>query len=427
MAGSAVHADVPPSPIASAFLAGACPGTTTYDPTVNTGGAIENTLEVFGARLTSYNAGNVVPLYDAFGGSALLDAAGNVHPNSVAYPPLCGTRYVAAAGGPVSEWMFCTDIASQSCGDVDSSGNIVDHDGQPVNPMTSLTGNSRLSSQQEKIISYLIRHGHSYAGVGSQSWGGVTTARSDEGTSERAALQTLVWCISDGGDGSADFDATCNANMDTAEQSRILALIPDNPELSLQGMTGGSALKVGDTARMSLTTNIYNQPIALAVTGSADSALSACAGNATINGAAITVVGTNPVVASTVTLCATATTAGTVRVDVSASPASVQQIGWSQSVNPALVPPCQVYATFHAARLGTVSGTASALFAAAPTSTTPAVPSTTRRSSTLADSGSMTGIWLLPPLLAIAAGAGAIAVARHNRKARPGNENRSHG
>lgn len=160
VAGSAARADIPPSPVASTFVAAACAGTTAFDPTVNAGGAIENLLQVFGARLASYNAGNVVPLYDAYGGSVLLDAAGNVHSGSVAYPPLCGTRYVAAAGGPVSEWMFCTDLESQSCGDVDSNGNIVDRDGHVIDPMTSLTGNSRLSGQQQKIIAYLIRHGH---------------------------------------------------------------------------------------------------------------------------------------------------------------------------------------------------------------------------------------------------------------------------
>lgn len=63
--------DVPPAPVTE-FRAPVCAGTTSQDPKqVNPGDHHGETdlTRVFGARLVSYNKGNVVPLYDTFGGA----------------------------------------------------------------------------------------------------------------------------------------------------------------------------------------------------------------------------------------------------------------------------------------------------------------------------------------------------------------------
>ena len=116
LTGAPANADVPQPPITASFTAPSCAGQTTSDPAANTGYAVVDLTQVFGGRLASYNAGHVVPLYDAFGGSVLLTDAG-VNTGDAAYPPLCATRYVESLGTAVSEWMFCTDRLAQTCGD----------------------------------------------------------------------------------------------------------------------------------------------------------------------------------------------------------------------------------------------------------------------------------------------------------------------
>lgn len=365
MSGTA-HADVPDPSLELPFNAPLCAGTTDFDPVVNPGMAVEDTTLVFGERLQSYNAGHVVPLYDAYGGTILIDGEGVVGPNA-AYPPICGTRYDATVGGSVSEWMFCTDISSDSCGDTDAEGRIVDSNGTPVNPMTDLDVNPKLSADQEKLISYLVQNGHSYAGVGNQAWGGVAVAQSGGNTNERNALQTLVWCISDPAlPGSSDFAATCEANLSADEQQRILTLIPDVPELELAFANTDAVLEVGGTASFVLTTNVYNQPIELVLTGSANPEWTVCAGDAVLDGQTLTVTGTDPSQSTTVTVCATAQQAGTTEILATATPPSTQHVSWAQSQNNPTAEPCQVFATFREVQKVQVASSASASFTEKP-------------------------------------------------------------
>lgn len=310
----------------------------------------------------------MVPLYDSFGGSVLLTDEG-VNTDDAAYPPLCGTRYVASIDAAVSEWMFCTDRDSQTCGDTDAEGRLVGRDGNPVNQMTGLDANPKLTSDQERLIAYLIQHGHSYEGTGSQSWGGATVARSDIGTNERNALQTLVWCISDPpavGD-DEDYSQTCADNMDQGEQSRLLAMIPESPELQLAFSDSVTSLAVGAIGRFTLSTNVLNQPITVSFDGTASVSWSVCAGDASLRGALLTVAGTNSSQTQEIVLCATASSPGTASVRVSATPPSVEHVGWSQSVNGGLEPPCQVYATFHEELRSNVVADALTTFLIAPT------------------------------------------------------------
>jgi hypothetical protein len=400
-------------PVAAAFPAPLCAGTTDSNPAENDGYAVPDLTQVFDQRLVSYNAGSIVPLYDAFGGSILLTSSGE-NTGQAAYPPVCGTRYVASIDAAVSEWMFCTDRSAQACGDTDADGNLVDHDGNPIAPMTGLPKNPKLDANQEKLIAYLVQHGHSYAGVGDQGWDGVTEARSDLGSNERLALQTLVWCISDPSDQGTDFDITCENNLDEVEQQRLLAMIPDAPELVLS-FSSGAALNVGQTATFTLTTNVFNQPIQIETAGTATTSWSVCSGDATLTDSTLTVAGSNPAESEQIVLCAKASTVGTATVNASAAPPSTEHIGWSQSINPTLEEPCQVFATFHEDNKATISASASTTFGAgsAPTHT-----ATATTAATLANTGGsdLSLLWLGLGL----AGIGGIAITRTVRRARQG-------
>lgn len=362
-------ADTPSPAVASAFDAPRCDGTTSVNP-ANGDGAIDNLLSVFGGRLTAYNAGGVVPLYDAFGR------------NVGAYPPLCGVRYVASVGGPVSEWMFCTDLKSHVCGETDANGNLQEGNA-PVDPLQKKASNPKLTSDQEKVIAYLIQHGHSYNGVGNQSWGGVTTATANDSSNKRAALQSLIWCVSDTPPAGSDLLATCANSMNAAEQARILALVPASPAVTLDFDSSGSTLTIKDTAKFNLSTNLFDQPISLEKSGTATSTLTVCGGTATLTGNTLTVPGNGSAATRSITLCATATTAGTINIDASAEPASTSHIGWNQSPTIVTGDPCQVFAAFYTDQQARVSDLAKATFATAPvvtptpTPTTPTTPAPT--------------------------------------------------
>lgn len=399
------HADEPDPPVAAPFAAPTCAGTTDFDPMDNAGYAVTDLTQVFGARLTSYNTGHIVPLYDAFGGSILLESDGT-NTGETTYPPLCGTRYVESVGGPVSEWMFCTDRLAQTCGDTDAAGNLVDRDGNPISPMTGLAVNPKLTPEAEKLIAYLVQHGHSYAGVGNQSWGGVTEARSDLGTNERAALQTLVWCISDPPTTANDFETTCENNMDAAEQDRLLALIPETPELVLELAPAGANLDVGETAELTVTTNVFNQPIRLTTGGTAGADWAVCSGDATLTGTTLTVTGTDPSASKAVVLCATATSVGDATIAMSVTPASTEHIGWSQSVG--ATPTCQVYATFHEVNAADVSANTGLTFLAA------SPPTVIARTG----GADLSPLWMLGLTLAGVGGSVLTAAGIHRRRMR---------
>jgi len=369
---SASAADIPTAPVAQ--FAATCAGTTDDAPTA-AAGPVSDLTQVFGLKLAAYNAGKMVPLYDAFGGSV------------GAYPPLCGVRYDARVGGPVTEWMFCTDITSVVCGTTTEDGGLADDHSEgdgpvvvvPKNPLTDLEGNGKLTLDQEKLISYLVQKGHSYTGTGNQSWPGNSGfAQAGTNTADRAALQTLVWCISDAPTVASDFATTCEANMDAEEQARLLALIPTDPELTLDLPDTAETLPVGATAEFALTTNIYNQPIT--VTSEPAGALTVCDGDAELTGDQLTVTGTNPAASTTITLCLTGTEEGTVDVTASATPPSTTHINWAQSINDGGTP-CQVYANFSTVDQFEINDAAAVTFEAVVT-TTETTPTTTTETTT---------------------------------------------
>jgi len=352
-------ADAPEIPVAE-FSAPTCVGETSHPDPTNAPGPVSDLTRVFGQRLDDYNNGQVVVLYDTFGANS-LDG----------YPAVCGTRYVEGVGA-VSEWMFCTDIWSHVCSGVNEHGDLLDYDGTPIAGLVPLSGNPKLSADQEKLIAWLIQNGHSYSGTGYYDY--ATRAVQDGNSMERASLQVLVWCISDPVDPATtnptelDRQATCTENMSPAEQEYLLAQIPDDPTIVLALSNGETDLAVGETASFELETNLYDQPISVAVGGVAGE-LVVSSGPAVYDPdtQTLTVSGADPAVSTVVGLAFTADTVGTVSLELTAEPASRDHLAWDQS--PAITAsderPCQVFATFRKAEQVRVVDAASATFGTA--------------------------------------------------------------
>lgn len=330
---SPARADVPNPPASEPFNAPLCEGETAYDPTDGDAlNGIEDLTRVWGQRLTDYNAGQVVVLYGAYGDNEGV--------------PACALRYVDGIG-PVSEWMYCTDVHSRTCTRVNADGEIT-YGGVVVPGLEHLDQNVRLTTEQERIIAYILRHDMPVTMFG----GLASNANHDS----REARQYLVWCVSD--PEWENEEGFCEANMDTAEQQRILALTAAESELTFGLRAEDVDLEVGETARVDVTTNVYGQPIALTIDGG--SAI-VCEGDASLSGGVLTVEGADAATSTTVTLCITGDEAGTVAVSGAATPASREQISWAQSPGADGVV-CQVFATFETTRAATVRGAASIQF-----------------------------------------------------------------
>jgi len=362
-------AAAPPAPVGE-FNAPQCAGDTMYSPTDDPG-SVPDLTRVFGERLTDYNAGKTVVLYDSWGGN-----------EDDAYPPVCGTRYVAGKGA-VSEWLYCTDLWSHVCSGVNAEGQLLNFDGEPIPGLDLKQNNPKLTAEQERIIAWLIQNGHPFTGHGYYDAGGVQTARSDLGTYERNALQILVWCVSDPVDPNEEgFNepnraATCEDSLPQSEQDRILALTPAEATLQVSMVDGVTSAPVGQTVALSLSTNLYEQPIALAFSGGAQN-VTVTSGNATYDAGAGTVTVTAPAAGdeAEVRLQFTSSQPGSVTATATGYPATTEHIAWHQS--PGLSADgkaCQVYAVFNEDDQKILKGEAVVAFTAAVT-TSPA-PSTT--------------------------------------------------
>lgn len=343
---SAAHADVPPV-AASEFFAEQCVGTTMEDPTDArvqldpddadsplVPGPVPDLTRVWGPRLADYNAGHVVALYSAFGNN-----------QTDGYPPVCGVRYVESEGGPVSEWMFCTHIWRSVCSGADADGNLLDKAGNVIPGHRAVGGNADLTPDQERLIAYLIRNGvPSYSGVGYYDYG-VSEARADAGSYERMSLQVLIWCITDpvtdlnATNSEDDRAATCAALMPPEEQERLLALIPETPEVTLDFDEAGAPEVPGTPLVATLTTNIYEQPIRLDVTGGAS--VEVVSGDAVLSGSTLTVAAAAD--SATIVLRVTPASDQPVEVAATARPTQRSALTWNQ---PGVDEVCQVFATF---------------------------------------------------------------------------------
>lgn len=324
---ASARADVPDPPAAAPFAAPLCEGTTPSNPAVATGAVPDLTL-VFGQRLVDYNSGKLVHLYGTQGTNGAT--------------PSCTVRYVDGMG-PVSEWTFCTDHKLEPCTTTAADGSLAGG----IPGLSPLEGNDRLTSDQERLIAYIIRHDLPAA------YGGATIA-TNETSNSRTARQLLVWCVSDPDENIvAGF---CDSYMNATEQQRILALVSTESELTFSLAADSTDLEVGDIAHVNVTTNIYSQPIALETNGGS---VSVCAGDAVLSGGMLTVAGADAATSTTITLCVTSTEPGTVTVAGSAAPTSREHVSWVQSDSR-----CQVFATFEAARANPIASSAAVQFRA---------------------------------------------------------------
>jgi hypothetical protein len=331
---SSARADVPDPSASEPFNAPLCEGTTIYDPTQGDEEAgIPDMTLVWGQRLIDYNNGQVVILHGASGRN-----------NGT---PACTVRYVDGVG-PVSEWAYCTDHDSYPCTITNADGELTAGAG-----LQHLDSNGRLSLEQERLIAYIVRHDMPVVGPS-----GNVASNADPFT--RTSRQALVWCVSDPEE--VFLEGFCEANMNTAEQQRLLALVPAETELSFDLRAEDVDLEVGDTARVDVTTNVYGQPIALAIDGGL---ATVCEGDASLSGGVLTVHGLDAAISTTITLCITTDEAGTVTVSGSATSASREQISWVQSPgSEGMI--CQVFATFETTRAATITGSAAVQFRAVP-------------------------------------------------------------
>lgn len=133
-------------------------------------------------------------------------------------------------------------------------------------------------------------------------------------------------------------------------------------------MSGGSAdLEVGQTARLAVTTNVFDAAITLETSGSAAAELTVCEGPGSLEGDRLAVSGDDTTTPETVTLCATGTRSGDMSVSAAVAPPAHSHIGWNQSPTLLESDECQVYAAFYSDEARTLRDSVTATFVEEPT------------------------------------------------------------
>jgi uncharacterized repeat protein (TIGR01451 family) len=316
------------APAGAATTVPACEGTTEYALT-------PGLLELTGTREAELNSGASVPLYLTDGRIATPD----FDPLNSGKPPGC-VAYRDGGGTIKSVWAYCTDHGDSSCM------------ATWLPSPTTVTGNPKflpsadsLGPDKEKVIGYLVQHGYPVRNGAAFSTfnypGGfpdVTDANQDS-TRQRAALQEIVWCVSDAGPGNkVKTWAGCAANFTAADFDAVLALADGSPVLQVTAPVG--PLTVGDVARFTVETNITDKPLQLTFTGGDDWRV--CAGDAVLSGNALTVASTGVWgQTATVELCATTAAEGTVKLHASGLPDPKEDLVWLWNGSDA----CQIFAT----------------------------------------------------------------------------------
>ncbi len=330
-------AAVPGPAVSAPFSAPLCEGSTTSNPRAASG-PVSDLSRVFGQRLTDYNAGRMVVLYDVMGENGTA-------------PPICGTRYVEGVGA-VSEWMYCTDFTSHTCSTTDASGRLTE-EGVVVPGMEDLDTNPRLSADEERLIRYLLTTEIRMI----DSDGAHLTAN---GTlRERQTRQRAIWCVSDEmSDLPAYVQRFCLTNLTDAQQQAMLDAIPVdpvlNPTLELAG--GQTAVAVGEEARITLETNVTGLPITIDAPGATVAVCATSADAATYSGGELLIDAAAGATVS-VDLCLTWSAAGdhTVSVGAESVGATADQLHWVQSPGIVGGVPCQVYSAFSSTAAAGVS------------------------------------------------------------------------
>lgn len=336
----AAQAATPEIPAAEAFQAPQCVGETEYDP-ANIEGIIDDLeqgediipdlTQVFGQRLTDYNAGKMVILYDSTGTNSI-------------YVPVCGTRHVPGAGA-VSEWMYCTDLFHNQCSITDAEGRLT-QDGTVIEGLADLESNPRLDEDQERLIRYLLTN-EVMVYENRQP-----IVISDANYDTRRAKQRSIWCISEEDlQDQPSLAQFCADNFSETRRQELLASLPADPVFEPRLFAGSNeaGVQIGDTVEVAVSTNFYEAPISveaqgaeLAICPESSSRASIVAGQVVVNEFDSDTI--------TINLCLSWQSPGIHSILFEATPeaTTTQSLSWVQS--PTLVEgkPCQVYAGFDA-------------------------------------------------------------------------------
>ncbi|WP_404593514.1 DUF5979 domain-containing protein [Paenarthrobacter histidinolovorans] len=323
-----------PPVAASSFDAPACPGTTT--PVANPDTTVE------GENLANYNKGLVVELYNVRG----YDVDG-----LSVIPPLCGVRYATeeeggpVGGGPVSAWMFCTDLVLHSC-----------FDGRPLDEHPEK--NANMTDFQRRVFAYIVQNGFQYNN------GTINTfVTADQDTDSRVRLQDLAWCVKDYDAMSINGRKPCdNGGLSPDKIAETFAFLaqPYVPAISIT--PASQQQTVGQQSQVKLSTNVAETPIELTTS---NGTFELCAGesDASLNGGILTV--NNPVTPGStvdVDLCTTSASAGTVNISASVIPITEDSLNWYHNGDS----DCQVFAVFARVEAQTIKASAQITFEAAP-------------------------------------------------------------
>lgn len=317
----------PEEQITEPFQAPLCTGDA-GDPSVNN--PVGDLTMVFGERITDYNAGRMVVLY-------------NTNGSYDGETPVCGTRHVAGIGA-VSEWMYCTDFTSHFCVQTNTDGRlvqVVDDVEVAVDPLEDLESNPRLDADQERLVRHILT---TELTVG-------TAVLSDATAQSRKARQQAVWCITDYSPKLVDLVGTfCDTNFSEAQQQAMLDSLPEDPvfESVLSTSSSSTAIEPGETVEVEVTSNVYDTPITVEAPGAEVSVCPASEGLAAIVDGQL-VLSPSELPTETVRLCVTWQAAGTHDIDFSVTPdaSTTRALSWVQS--PTLIDgiPCQVYSNFN--------------------------------------------------------------------------------
>lgn len=322
------QADVP-NPPAVEFYAQPCSGTTPSNPAVasDPGPNVPNLLRVWGGRLTAYNAGDPVILYNNSGTSGWSGPNPGDH---FASNPVCTVRHVDGIGD-VSEWTYCTQDAASACSWTDANGDLI-RQGQPLLPMVDPPDDApHLTADQQKLQAYIVQT--ELPIVAGTNWSGGATAggtASNNDRESRTFRQDLVHCIDNPPDPGDNHEGFCNANMSSVTQARILDIIGGSPTDQLSATAPGTTVAPGANGQITVSTTLAGVPLQVDATGGTVS-LCDITDPATLSGNTLTVDANAAPLPVSIDLCVTRATAGQVSLDIEGTAPDIANIGYSKS------------------------------------------------------------------------------------------------
>lgn len=332
---TAAQAVAPPAPVAAPFDAPQCENTVGDPSSDADGGPVSNLLSVFGQRLADYNAGKPVILYNNIGRSGWTSGGSQYSSN-----PLCATRYVAEAGGPVSSWIYCTFDRASTCGWTNVNGEL-ERSGTVLPGLEYKDPDARLTADQQKLQSYIIQNDLPVLAGPDGSGGtlGADAVANNSTSQSRALRQNLVHCIDNPERNSAL--VFCENNMSASTQNRILQLIGADRASMLAALAVAPRVDPGAEGKVVLTTTLAGLPLQVAASGGS---ITLCGGPATLSGSTLQV-DADATLPAELTFCVNRPDSGTFSIEVSGTPPVLENIGFMQSARYDGDTLCQIFST----------------------------------------------------------------------------------